>query len=167
MNRKAKSKAKVTKTSTESMKSRRDDSLEEIRDCLRLLVAFQKNAVAQAELTKKREKHDQDRLVLYDRFIPLIVNCFEELESALAEKQPGGRPPNSLREMAFDTLTDRYIEQGDVPKAKILIKIMKETLPEGSLDSDEYGKEPFSTRQAQEIVRFFNNCLRYTSDDEN
>jgi hypothetical protein len=167
MTSKAKSKAKVKKTSRESMKSRRDDALEELRDCLRLLVAFQKNAVALAELTKKREKHDQDRLAIYDRLIPLLVNCFKRLESVLIEKQPGGRPPNSLREVAFNALTDRYIEQGDVPKAKILIKMMKEILPEGALDSDESGKEPFSTRQAREIVRFFNNCLRYTSDDEN
>jgi hypothetical protein len=167
MNNKTKRDTKPKKSPVKPMKAIRQEALEELRCHLRLLVALQQNAIAQEKLTQNPEKHDQDRLSVYDRFAPLLVGCFERLESALAETQPGGRPLKALKAVAFDVLTDYFIENGDMPQAKDLIKKMKEQLPDGSLNSDESGTEPFSLRAAQDVIRDFKGLLQYKEIDEN
>jgi hypothetical protein len=54
-----------------------------------------------------------------------------------------------------------------MPQAKDLIKKMKEQLPDGSLNSDESGTEPFSLRAAQDVIRDFKGLLQYKEIDEN
>jgi hypothetical protein len=167
MNNKTKRSTKPKKSPAKPMRAIRQEALEDLRYCLRRLVALQKDAVAQAELNQNPEKDDEYRLSIYDRFVPILVTCFERLESALAETQPGGRPPKVLKTVAFDVLTDYFIENGDIPKAKVLIKKMEEKFPDSSLNSDESGTQPFPVERAREVIRDFKGLLQYKEIDEN
>ena len=160
-------KGKSPKKAATKLKENQRYALEQFGDRLHLLVAIQKNAVERLGFSDDPAPVQMTRLAIYDLFMLLLVTCFENLDDALSQKQPGGNPGNQFRPLAFDVLTDHYIEHGVVLKGKELIRAVAKKLPEGSLDADASGKEPFSLRVAGEVIKEFKACLRSHPDDWN
>jgi hypothetical protein len=149
------------------VKASRLDALENLRELLLLLIALQKNAVERASLSDDATSIHMQRLSLYDRLIPSLVNCFEKLEAELLAKQPGGAPRNRHRDLAFEILTQHYIAKGRVLTAKSLAKCVVAKLPDSEREGDADGKEPFPPSTARDEVRLFKVLLKTTQDDWN
>jgi hypothetical protein len=164
---KTNNKGKSPKKATTKLKANQRNALEQFGDRLHLLVAIQKNAVERTEFSDDPTQVQMTRLAIYDRFMPLLVTCFESLDDTLSPKHPGGAPRNEFRPLAFDLLTDHYIEHGEILQAKKLVRAVTAKLPEGTLDADASGKELFSSRVAGEVIKEFKACLHSHPDDWN
>lgn len=160
-------KGKSPKKAATKLKANQLGALGQFGDHLRLLVAFQKNAVERLALSDDPTPIQMERLAIYDRFMPLLVTCFETFDDTLSPKHPGGAPRNKFRSLAFDLLTDHYINCGEIFPAKKLVKAVTAKLPEDLLYKDAAGKEPFSSRVAREVIKDFKACLRSHPDDWN
>ena len=105
-----KKKIQLKTTAPIKTKAKRLAALENLREQLLLLVALQKNAIKRI----RHSDHDaillinKERLLIYDRFMQLLVCSFEDLQNELSKKQPGGAPRNPHRDLAFDILTEHY-----------------------------------------------------------
>jgi hypothetical protein len=129
--------------------------LENIRDQLRLLIDLQRNCQERAGLSDDPPSVANERLVLYDRFLPLLALSCEELETELSIKHPGGAPQNPHRPLAMKILADHYISCHKVLQPKILAKEVSARLPEGDAEPDATGKEAFSVRVARKEIQLF------------
>lgn len=160
-------KGKSPKKAATNLKANQLVALGQFGEYLRLLVAFQKNAIERLALSDDPMSIQMERLAIYDRFMPLLVNCFGTFDATLSPKHPGGAPRNEFRPLAFDLLTDHYINRGEMLSAKKLVKAVTAKLPEDLLYKDAGGKEPFSSRLAREVIKDFKACLRSHPDDWN
>lgn len=160
-------KGKSSKKAATGLKANQLVALGQFGDHIRLLVAFQKNAKERLALSDDPTIIQMERLAIYDRFMPLLVTCFETFDDALSPKHPGGAPRNEFRPLAFKLLTDNYINCGEILQAKILSRAVSAKLPEDLLYKDAAGKEPFSPRLAREVIKDFKACLRSHPDDWN
>lgn len=150
-----------------ALKTKQLGALEHLRDQLGLLVRLQGKWVNKAhDSDDPRQIHDH-RLWVYDQFMQALVAAFEQLEATLSERHPGGAPSNKYRDLAFDVLTDHYIANSKILKAKTLVRALGERLPEGALGADASGKEPFTQRIAGAVIRDFKACLNSTPNDWN
>lgn len=157
--RKGKSEAGV------AIKAKQLGALDRLRDQLRLLIRHQRYWVQKARDSDDPRPMQGHRLEVYDRSMQALVASFCELETTLSERHPGGAPRNEYRDLAFDILTDHYIERGEIFKAKFLIKGLEARLPESALKAGESGNEPFSGRMAQTVIRDFKACLHSIPSD--
>jgi hypothetical protein len=148
-----------------AIKAKQLDALDRLRDQLRLLVRVQGSWVQKARDSDDPRLMQEHRLKVYDRSMQTLVSSFSELETTLLERHPGGAPRNEYRDLAFNVLTDQYIERGEILKAKFLIKALEARLPEGALKVGESGNEPFSGRMAQAVIRDFKACLHSIPSD--
>jgi hypothetical protein len=148
-----------------ALKAKQLRALDRLRDQLRLLVNVQRNWVQKARDSDDPRPMQEHRLEVYDRYMQALVTTFCELEATLSERHPGGAPRNKYRDLAFDLLTDHYIERGEIHKAKFLIKALEERLPKGALVAEKSGREPFSERMAQTVIRDFKACLHSIPSD--
>jgi hypothetical protein len=154
-------------TTSRKTKAKRLAALENLRERLLLLVALQKNAIERIQhsdhvailLIQKR------RLLIYDRFMQLLVCSFEDLQKELSKKQPGGAPRNPHRDLAFNILTEHYIQTEKVLTAKNLSRQVIERLP--SEQRIEERLDPFSLRIAAEVIKEFKILLRTSPIDWN
>ncbi len=150
---------------TGTPKSRRLAALEGLQDHLRLLVALQRNCHERASLSDDPLSIANERLALYDRFLPLLVTCLEDLQTQFLAKQPGGAPQNPHRALAFKILTTHYIADGEVLQAKVLVKKVMAELQNPHPDED--GRDPFMLRVARKEIKFFKWCLSNPLIDQN
>jgi hypothetical protein len=152
-------KGKGRKEAATTLKANQREEVVQLYYRLRLLHAMQKNAYERLKLSDDPFPVHMERLDLYDRFMPLLIDCYKSLKTTLQQKQPGGNPGNKFRHMAFDVLIDHYDKYSYVPKAKELVKALAAKLPEGSLNADASGREPFSERVARKVIKEFKTHL--------
>lgn len=157
----------IKKRSTTPIKQKQLDVLESFRDQLRLLIQLQGSLVSKAQHSENPSTFEERRLRLYDATVPALVAIFEKMEKILLTKHPGGAPKNPYRDLAFDLLTNHYMDNGALLKPKALVKLVLNQLPENKRYADANGNEPFSVRIAREVISNFKVCLHYPIDDWN
>ena len=167
MNETPKKTVAVKKKVTNPIKQKQLDVLQNFHDQLRLLTQLQGGLVSKAQHSEDHSSIEDQRLRIYDATVPVLVTIFEEMHRVLSEKHPGGAPKNQYRDLAFEILTNHYIENGKVLQPKALVKSVLNQLTEDDRRADACGNEPFSIRIAREVILNFKACLHYPMDDWN
>lgn len=143
------------------------DALESLKDKFRFIVQAQRVLDAKQCKAADPTPITDQRIKLFSLWLGDAIDAVLKLESALASKHPGGKPPNRYRDLAFDLLTEKYIAMGVVIGAPALVRAVLAALPQGTLTSDANGREIFSQRLARSVIKDFRACLSSTVDDWN
>jgi len=139
------------------------DALTDFRDELHRIIEIQGLLTKIADNDSDNQIILQTRIKFFNESIGNFFNVYERLETLNSEKHAGGRPMNSLFNIAYALTKQHYQSTKKIYSAKGLTRAVN-IAEYGKADfSDVEGREPFPERSAQECIRIFKLCLPYES----
>ncbi len=143
------------------------NALEDLDYALYVLNRTQQMLADEATRSDNPEMFQKARIISIENCLPDVIQAFDRLNTLLRTKRPGGAYPNRYRKLAFDIMTDHYIDSRGLMKAVDLVQAVLDQLPKGTPISDADGREVFSQRLARDVRKSFIEAITVNFDDLN